>query len=63
MPNTTVYDLEAWIEVPDDEEIEENIEINLDITMNEDDIVEALVVFDPIDDEETVPGEAQGSEG
>lgn len=39
------------IEVPDDEDIEEDIEINLDITMNEEDIVEELVVFDEPEEE------------
>ena len=39
------------IEVPDDEEIEEDIEFDLDISMNEDDIIEEIVAFDEPEEE------------
>lgn len=39
------------IEVPDDEEIEEDINIDLDIAMNEDDVIEEIVVFDAPEEE------------
>lgn len=40
------------IEVPDDEEIEENIEFDLDINMNEDDAIEELIVHEEPEAEE-----------
>ena len=39
------------IEVPDEEEIEEDIIIDLDIAMNEDDVIEEIIVFDAPEDE------------
>lgn len=39
------------IEVPDEEEIEEDIIVDLDINMNEDDIIEEIVVFDAPEEE------------
>lgn len=39
------------IEVPDEEEIEEDIQIDLDINMNEEDVIEKIVSFtDPIEE-------------
>jgi protein TonB len=40
------------IEVPDDEEIEEDIEIDLDITMHEDDVIEDIIAFEAPPEEE-----------
>lgn len=39
------------IEVPDEEEIEEDIEIDLDITMNEDDVIVELIAFEEPEEE------------
>ena len=39
------------IEVPDEEEIEKDIIIDLDIAMNEDDVIEEIIVFDAPEDE------------
>ncbi|MCG8310823.1 MAG: energy transducer TonB [Cytophagales bacterium] len=39
------------IEVPDDEEIEEEIEFDLDINMNEDDVIEEIVAFEAPEEE------------
>ncbi len=39
------------IEVPDDEDIEEDIIIDLDIAMNEDDVIVEIVVFDAPEEE------------
>ena len=40
------------IEVPDDEEIEEDIEIDLDIEMHEDDVIEEIIAVDAPPEEE-----------
>ena len=39
------------IEVPDDEEIEEDIEFDLDINMNEDDLIEEIIAFEEPEEE------------
>lgn len=51
-PPAPVVQQPMVIEVPDDEEIEEDIEINLDITMNEEDVIEEIVTFDAPEEEE-----------
>lgn len=52
-PPPPVVQQPVVIEVPNDEEIEEEIEFNLDINMNEDDIIEEIVSM-PEPDEEPV---------